>query len=125
MDQGDERVDVGTRVAGFEDLVVWQKSMLLVRRVYAISRSFPSDEKFGLTSQIRRAAVSVPSNIAEGHERRTTADFVRFISDSEGSLAEVNTQLRIAVDLHYCQTEETADVFVLMVEIKRMLNALR
>jgi len=109
--------------ASFEDLVVWQRAMLLVREIYAVTRHFPADEKFGLTSQLRRAAVSVPSNIAEGHERETTADYIRFISIAEGSLAEARTQLRIAADLGYCS--DVAATLDEMRQIKRMLNALR
>ncbi len=99
--------------------------MQLVKEIYAISREFPSDERFGLTSQIRRAAVSIPSNIAEGHERHTTPEFIRFVSQAEGSLAEVRTQLRIAGDLNYCSTETSQLALEEMDEIRRMLNALR
>ena len=112
-------------VASFEDLLVWQRAMGLVREIYRITRPFPSDERFGLTSQLRRAAVSVPSNIAEGHERQTTADFIRFISIAEGSLAEARTQLLIGCDLGYCERTEIQITFDEMQEIKRMLNALR
>ena len=112
-------------VAGFEDLVVWQRSMALVRDLYRISGSFPSDERFGLVAQLRRAAVSVPSNIAEGHERHTTREFIRFISTAEGSLAELRTQLRIACELGYCSAPSVQPTFDEMMEIKRMLNALR
>jgi four helix bundle protein len=118
------KVTNGNKITSFEDLTVWQRAMALVRDVYAISRSFPSDEKFGLTSQIRRAAVSVPSNIAEGHERHTTKEFVRFVSDAEGSLAEVRTQLLIAHDLGYCSVD-IARLLRDADEIRRMLNALR
>ena len=109
-------------IRSFEDLLVWQRAMHLVQQVYSISRSFPADERFGLTAQMRRAAVSIPSNLAEGHERRTTPDFIRFISDAEGSLAELRTQMRIATQLGYCSAD---GVFDEMQEIKRMLNALR
>ena len=110
-------------VASFEDLVVWQRAMVLVRNVYAITRSFPTDERFGLTAQLRRSAVSIPSNIAEGHERETTGDYIRFVSIAEGSLAEARTQLRIAADLGYCS--DIGATLDEMFEIKRMLNALR
>jgi four helix bundle protein len=112
-------------VASFEDLLVWQRAMGLVREIYRITRAFPSDERFALTSQLRRAAVSVPSNIAEGHERQTTADFVRFVSIAELSLAEARTQLLIACDLGYCDRAGVEPTFAEMREIKRMLNALR
>jgi four helix bundle protein len=112
-------------VSGFEDLLVWQRAMGLVRSVYEISRPFPSDERFGLTAQLRRAAVSIPSNIAEGHERETTADYIRFVSIAEGSLAEARTQLLIARDLGYCDQHAIHGTLNEMTEIKRMLNGLR
>jgi four helix bundle protein len=112
-------------VAGFEDLVVWQRAMLVVRAVYDISRGFPADERFGLTSQLRRAAVSIPSNIAEGHERQSTADYIRFVSIAEGSLAEVRTQLLIARDLGYCSDSHIEPTMRDLNEIRRMLNGLR
>jgi four helix bundle protein len=96
-----------------------------VREIYEISRAFPADERFGLTSQIRRAAVSIPSNVAEGHERHTTPEYIRFVSQAEGSLAEVRTQLRIAVDLDYCSSDSVRLAFEQMDEVRRMLNALR
>ena len=92
-------------------------------RVIGISRA--SEEKFGLISQIRRAVVSVPSNIAEGQARRTTGDYIRFISNAEGSLVESETQLIISVELGYCTKSETEYAFGLMLEIRKMLNALR
>ena len=110
-------------ITSFEDLVVWQRAMILVREIYALTRQFPPDERFGLTAQLRRAAVSVPSNIAEGHERETTGDYIRFVSIAEGSLAEARTPLRIAADLGY-RSDITA-ILGEMHEIKRMLYALR
>ena len=110
---------------GFEDLIVWQRAMTFVTDVYRISREFPSDEKYGLTSQMRRAVVSVPSNIAEGHERHTTREYINFISTAEGSLAEVRTQLQIAVRLDYCSPSNAEPLLGEADEIRRMLNALR
>ena len=81
-----------TKVGSYRDLLVWQKGIGLVKLVYQISRDFPSEERFGLTSQIRRAAVSVPSNIAEGQARFTTREFIHFISHAEGSIAQVDTR---------------------------------
>lgn len=74
---------------------------------------------------MRRAVVSIPSNIAEGHARRTTPDYIRFVSTSEGSLAELETQLIIAIELNFCNKEETEAIFSLMLEIRKRLNALR
>ena len=85
----------------YKELLVWQRSMELVEEVYRISRGFPSDERYGLTSQLRRAAVSIPSNIAEGHATRRTGSFIRHLSIAKGSLAEVETQLEIARRLGY------------------------
>jgi four helix bundle protein len=109
----------------FKELIVWQKSILLVKSIYTLTKGFPTEEKFGLISQIRRSSVSVPSNIAEGQARRTTGDFVRFISNAEGSLAEAETQLIIAIELGYSTNEQARVAFGLMLEIKKMLNALR
>lgn len=83
------------------DLEVWQKAMDLARVVYAMTKGFPVDERFGLTNQVRRAAVSVPSNIAEGAARGSKADFIRFLRIALGSLAEVETQVLLAVDFGY------------------------
>lgn len=84
----------------YKSLIVWQRSIALVKLIYQATAKFPSDEKFGLISQMRRAAVSIPSNIAEGQARRTTGDYVRFVSTAEGSLAELDTQLTIAIELN-------------------------
>ncbi len=113
------------KVEGYRDLIVWQKSIVLVKQVYQLTQNFPDDEKFGLVSQMRRAAVSIPSNIAEGQARRTTGDYVRFVSIAEGSLAELDTQLIVAIELSFCTRIQTKEVFLLMVEIRKMLNALR
>lgn len=104
---------------------MWQKSMLLVRNIYILTREFPSDERFGLISQMRRAAVSVPSNIAEGQARHSTGEFILFISHAEGSVAELETQLMIAVDLCYCTEEKSKALFDLLLELRKMLNGLR
>ena len=77
----------------YKDLIAWQKSMSLTKRVYRVTDRFPPDEKFGLVTQLRRAAVSIPLNIAEGQARRRTRELVRFISCAEGSLTEIDTQL--------------------------------
>src|SRR5712691_5534753 len=84
------------KVKNYQELIVWQKAMDLVEDVYKASRDFPREEVYALTSQIRRAAVSIPSNIAEGQGRRTTLDFLRHLSIAYGSLREVETQILIA-----------------------------
>ena len=113
------------RTAGYQDLLVWQKAIALVKLIYRITQKFPADERFGLVSQMRRAAVSIPSNVAEGQARHTTGEFIQFVSHAEGSNAELNTQLIIAVDLEYCTKSDADPVFELMTEIRKMLNALR
>ena len=85
----------------YKDLLVWQKAIALVTQVYVVTRSFPREERYGLTSQIRRAAVSVPSNIAEGQARLTPGEFRQSLGIAKGSLAELDTQLIIAENLGY------------------------
>lgn len=109
----------------YQDLIVWQKGLGLVKQIYQITGAFPGHERFGLISQMRRSAVSIPSNIAEGQARRTTGEFVQFLSHSEGSLAELHTQLIIAVQLRYCRPDDVKAVFESITEIRRMLNSLR
>src|SRR5690606_37358091 len=96
------------------DLKVWQQA--IVEQVYAHTQSFPPDERFGLTSQLRRAAVSVPANIAEGNARDSTKDYLRFISITVGSLAEVETYLELAVRLNYSEPQRVAAIDKLIVE---------
>lgn len=112
-------------VQHFRDLFVWQRSMELVTAVYELTARFPTDERFGLTSQLRRASVSVPSNIAEGQARRGTVEFTRFLSIAAGSLAEVQTQLQIAVNLRLIRTEDTAEPDRLIDECQRMIRRLK
>jgi len=99
--------------------------MLLVKQTYFLTRQFPNDERFGLISQMRRAAVSIPSNIAEGQARHSTGEFIQFISNAEGSVAELETQLEIAVDLGYCTPSQKEFVLALAEDIRKMLNGLR
>jgi four helix bundle protein len=109
----------------FKDLLVWQRGMALAKWIYEITRTFPSDERFGLVAQMRRAAVSIPSNIAEGQARHTTGEFVQFISHAEGSLAELETQLRLSAELGFCLERDIQNDFELMEELRKMLNSLR
>lgn len=113
------------KVRSYRDLIVWQKAMDLVRAIYNLTTSFPTEERFGLISQIRRAAVSVPSNIAEGQARHTSREFVQFISHAEGSLAEVDTQLTLSNQLGFCNGPQTTGIFSLIEEIRKMLMSLR
>jgi len=109
----------------YKDLLVWQKGIALAKLVYQLTKNFPSEEKFGLVAQMRRAAVSVPSNIAEGQARHTTGEFIQFISHAEGSAAELDTQLILSIELQFCSNSVAEDSFALIGEIRRMLNALR
>jgi four helix bundle protein len=109
----------------YRDLLVWQKAMVLAKEIYKITASFPPEEKFGLISQMRRAAVSVPSNIAEGQARNTTGEFIVFISHAEGSLAELDTQLTLAVELDFSSSEKAKPCIDSVTELRRMLNGLR
>ena len=111
-------------VASYRDLVVWQKAMALVSAVYQLTRAFPNSERFGLTSQIQRAAVSIPSNIAEGQGRLATKEFRQFLGIARGSLKELETQLLISIDLGYASPENVDPCLGLTDEIGRMLNAL-
>ena len=122
---GQEVVSDKVKAASYKDLLVWQKGIHLVKLIYKITQSFPSDERFGLISQMRRAAVSVPSNLAEGQARKSTAEFIQFVSQSEGSLAELDTQLIIAIELQYCARNDANQTFELIGELRRMLNSLR
>jgi four helix bundle protein len=111
-------------VAGYRDLKVWQAGMVLAKRVYRLTKSFPVDERFGLTSQMRRSAVSVPANIAEGHARNTNAEMIRFSGIAVGSVAEIETQLLLAADFGFAEAEEVEDILKVTDEIGRMLHGL-
>ena len=107
----------------YKDLIVWQKAMKLVRAVYALSKAFPSDERYALTDQLRRAVVSIPSNIAEGNGRASNADYGHFLAIARGSLYETMTQLQIASDLGYIE-EFPKELDELAVEVGRMLTSM-
>jgi len=109
----------------YKDLIVWQKGIKLAKLVYQLTKNFPSEEKFGLIAQMRRGAVSIPSNIAEGQARHTTGEFIQFISHAEGSLAELDTQLILSIELKFCSSAAADAAFALISEIRRMLNGLR
>ena len=118
-------METAAKPKSYKDLLVWQKGLILVKMIYELTKQFPSDERFGLVSQMRRAAVSVPSNIAEGQSRRTTGEFVQFISHAEGSLAELETQMLISVDLGFASFEHAQPILSAIEELQRMLNRLR
>jgi len=108
----------------FRKILVWQKSISLVTKIYKATRTFPKEETFGLTSQIRRSSVSIPSNIAEGSGRESTKDFLRFLYISLGSLFEMQTQLEIAKNIIYINEEEFNNLYEDSREIERMLASL-
>jgi len=107
------------------DLVVWQKAMDLVAGIYKLTSAFPSDERFGLSSQMRRAAVSVPSNIAEGHGRKATTAYINHLSIAYGSLMELETQIKIFLRLNFSGANETAILLEQTSEVGKMLNGLK
>ena len=111
-----------TSSRSFKDLLVWQRSMEVAKNVYKITKQFPRSEEFGLSSQLRRCAVSVASNIAEGSKRGTQKDFLQFLRTAMGSAAELETQLLIAKDEY--EGVDYAKVFGLLDEVQRMLNKL-
>jgi len=98
---------------------------MLAKEIYLLTKRLPADEKFGLVSQMRRAAVSVPSNIAEGQARHTTGEFIQFISHAEGSVAELDTQLTLCQGLNLLTSEDSTKAANLLEELRRMLNGLR
>lgn len=111
-------------VRSYRDLVAWQKAMTLVWDVYRCTRSFPQSEIYGLTAQLRRAAISVPSNIAEGQGRASTGEFKQFLGHARGSLLEIETQLLIARELNYVQPEGCAVLLEECSEVGKVLNGL-
>lgn len=112
------------RIQTYRDLAVWQKGIELVREVYCLTRSFPRTEQFGLCGQMQRAAVSVPSNIAEGHARQHTSEFRQFLCVARGSLAELDTQLMLSVELGYATPSDAGRVGENLVELRKMINGL-
>lgn len=108
----------------FRDLLVWQKAMILVTDVYRATEAFPSREMYGLTNQVRRSAVSVPSNVAEGKGRLSKKEFIQFLGTARGSLCEMQTQLEIAKNLGYLQTEHFKQLDVQSREVGRIINGL-
>jgi len=112
-------------IKNYRDLRVWQSGMDLVVMVYELSDKFPAKEMYGLTSQIRRAAVSVPSNIAEGHTRESTKEYLHHLSIAQASLAEVETQMEIAFRLKYCTQDELDKIVTHSTSLGKQLYSLR
>jgi four helix bundle protein len=112
-------------VRSHKDLDVWQLSMEFVERIYALAKRLPDSERYGLISQMTRAAVSVPANIAEGNARGTRRDYAQFVSIARGSLMEVETYVLLAVRLEYVRQEAVDDLLALVTRISKMLGSLR
>ena len=108
----------------YRDLLVWQRSMELVKQVYIVTKLLPKDEIFVLTSQLRRAVNSIPSNIAEGYGRHSRNDYLRFLNIARGSKNEVETQLQICLMLDYLKPETISPAQALCTEVSKMLNSL-
>lgn len=111
-------------VRNYRDLLAWQRAMDLVEAIYRETKRFPKDELYGLTAQLRRAVVSVPSNIAEGQGRKSTRQFLHYLSIAHGSLREVETQVLIAQRLTYLSDERTEQLLDLAGEVGRLINGL-
>ena len=112
------------KINSYQDLAVWQRAMDLVIDCYRIVKSFPKTEQYGLTNQLQRAVVSIPANIAEGHGRKYTKEFLRHLSIAKGSLAELETHMQIAQRLEYIKKEELNRILSKTDEISRMLTGL-
>ena len=112
------------QIASYRDLDVWQLAMDIVVEIYRVTRVFPTEEKFGLVAQLRRAAVAMPSNIAEGHSRLGAGEFRRFVSIARGSAAEVETQLAVAVALGFTDVDGTTSLSLKLDRLSKMLFSL-
>jgi four helix bundle protein len=114
----------GAMGRSYRDLIAWQKAMKFVAEIYQVTQRFPTEERYGITNQLRRASVSVPSNIAEGQARFSQKEFHHFLSQARGSLVEIETQLLIARDLKYLQPAKADTLLAAADELGRILNGL-
>ena len=110
-------------IQDYKELKVWQKSMELVKQIYLLVKLLPKEETYALSDQMRRAAVSIPSNIAEGYERQTDKELLHFLSVARGSCAELETQILIAMDLGYFDKENAEKSTELCSQVRKMLNS--
>jgi four helix bundle protein len=108
----------------YENLIVWQQALGLAKEIYAVTRLFPHEELYGLVSQLRRAAFSIPLNIAEGHGRGSKKEFIQFLLIARGSAYELDTALLLAKDLHYLNSDKYHELSDKTKEISRLLNGL-
>ena len=111
-------------MSNYKDLLVWQKSIQLVTDIYKLTKTFPSEEVYGLISQMQRAAVSIPSNIAEGNERNSKKEFAHFLCIARGSLSELETQVIIAEKLEYINKNQSTQILNNCHELGKMINGL-
>ncbi|WP_445589536.1 four helix bundle protein [Sunxiuqinia sp. A32] len=109
----------------FKNLKIWQKSRILVKEVFLLTRDFPAEERFGLVSQVLRCAYSIPSNIAEGSGRSTNIEFARFLDIALGSAFELETQLILASDIKYLAEVKLQEIQVLLQEIQKMIYSFK
>ena len=112
------------RKSGFQDLIAWQKAMALVTAIYRATGDWPREELYGLTSQVRRAAVSIPSNLAEGHDRTGPREFAHHVSVAYGSLCELETQVLIAEQLGYANADTSERLTAQIMEVRRLTRGL-
>ena len=112
-----------TKVTKHSDLLVWQKSRVLVKSVYGITEGFPKSEQFSMVDQMRRAAISIPSNIAEGYGRSSNKEFKQFLNIARGSIAELQTQLQLSLDLGFITKISYDRIEDQIIEIYKMLNS--
>jgi len=113
-----------SKIKSYRELLIWQKSIQVVTNIYKLTRDFPKEELFGITSKIRRCAISIPSNIAEGFGRNSQGDFKRFLNISLGSTYELQTQIEISQNLEYLNTENYKYLMESCVELEKMMNSL-
>ena len=111
-------------VTTYKDLILWQKAMELVKLTYLLIRKLPKEETYALSDQMRRVAISIPSNIAEGNERKSKTEYIRFLDISRGSLFELETQLNIGVMLEFFNDNDVKEIFGLITEVNKMINSL-
>ena len=113
------------KIEDYKDLIVWQRAMELVVEVYQLVKKLPKEELFALSDQIRRAVISIPSNIAEGYERNSTKEYIHFLSIAKGSKAELETQLLLCTKIHYLNNSDIEKSISLIQEIGKMINSLQ
>lgn len=111
-------------IKNYKDFIVWQKAMQAVKLLYLVVKKLPKDELFALSDQMRRCAVSIPSNIAEGQQRNSDAEFVHFLNYAQGSRAELETQLQICVSIGYLCEDDITELMAILEEINKMISSL-